>query len=93
MSKLTKTDVIAKLADVTGTSKAQAENFLNSFMELVTNTVKVGDEITLTGFGTFRRTRRNERQGVNPKTGAKITIPASFSVNFKVGKKLKDAVN
>lgn len=93
MTKLTKTDVIAKLAESTKTTKTQSEVFLNAFMELITETVKNGGEIALTGFGSFRRTKRNERMGVNPKTGAKITIPESYSVNFKVGKKLKESVN
>lgn len=93
MTKLTKTDVVAKLAAAMGSTKTQAEEFLTAFIDLVTETVSNGDEITLTGFGAYRRTKRNTRQGINPKTGQPITIPESYSVNFKVGKKLKDAVN
>jgi DNA-binding protein HU-beta len=93
MTKLTKTDVIAQLAAATQSSKTQAEQFLNAFIDLITETVKKGEQVALTGFGSFTRTKRNKRQGINPKTGKAITIPESYSVNFKVGKKLKESVN
>jgi len=52
-----------------------------------------GESIPLVGFGTFSVASRAARTGKNPQTGAAIQIPASKTVKFKVGSKLKDAVN
>ena len=56
-------------------------------------TLKKGDKITLTGFGTFGTSKRAARNGRNPRTGETVKIPARKAVTFKVGSKLKDAVN
>jgi DNA-binding protein HU-beta len=91
-NKVTKTQLIAQLADKNGISQAQAEKFLNSFVSVVTSDLVSGKEVTITGFGTFKKTTRKARKGVNPKTGESISIPASTTVSFKTGKTLKDAV-
>jgi len=91
-TKVTKTALIAKIADKLEVSQSQSEKFLNTFIEVVTENLKVGNEITITGFGTFKRTTRKARKGVNPKTGAPMDIAASTSVSFKTGKTLKEAV-
>ena len=92
-NKITKTDVIAKVADQTGLSKTQVEKVLSELIDLVTTSVKKDVDVVLTGFGTFKKTKRAAREGRNPQTGAAIKIKASSSVGFKVGKALKDAVN
>jgi DNA-binding protein HU-beta len=91
-TKVTKTALIAKIADKLEVSQSQSEKFLNTFIEVVTENLKAGNEITITGFGTFKRTTRKARKGVNPKTGAPMDIAASTSVSFKTGKTLKEAV-
>ncbi|PIZ26843.1 MAG: DNA-binding protein HU, partial [Chloroflexi bacterium CG_4_10_14_0_8_um_filter_46_9] len=58
----------------------------------VTKTLKKGEEVVLTGFGTFSAKQRAARQGVNPRTGEKIQIPAVTVPKFKAGKALKDAL-
>ena len=66
---------------------------LGAFEEVVTDTLKAGGEVTLTGFGTFMSKRREARMGVNPqKPGEKIQIPAVTVPKFKAGKSLKDAL-
>jgi len=55
--------------------------------------LKAGDEVRLVGFGTFLVSSREASEGRNPRTGAKIAIPASKQPKFKAGKGLKDAVN
>lgn len=78
---------------VPGTTKKQAEDFLNAFVDTVTSTLKSGGEITLTGFGIFLAKRREARLGVNPqKPGEKIQIPAVTVPKFRAGKALKDAL-
>ena len=92
MTKLTKKDLVAELAQMLDLPMTQAEKFLNAYIETVTSNLKKGNEITLTGFGTFKQSKRSARKGRNPQTGAEINIPASTSVKFVVGKTLKDAV-
>jgi DNA-binding protein HU-beta len=91
-SKVTKTQLISELAESNQISNANAERFLNSFIEIVTNNLKKGNEVAITGFGTFKKTKRKARKGVNPKTRESINIPASTTVSFKTGKTLKDSV-
>ena len=89
---MTKADLVGKIADDAGITKAVAEKALNSFVAAVTDALAGGDKVTLVGFGTFDVAERTQREGRNPRTGETITIPASKVVRFKVGNKLKDAV-
>jgi DNA-binding protein HU-beta len=90
--KLNRTEFIEELSIKLGVSKSQVEKFMNGFIDLVTEKLTSGFDVNLTGFGLFRVTTRQARQGINPKTGQKMSIPASKSVGFKVGKTLKEAV-
>ena len=64
-----------------------------AFVETVTEAMKKGDKVSLVGFGTFEKTKREAREGINPATKQKIKIAASYSPKFKAGKALKDAMN
>ncbi len=88
-----KTDLISAIADAADLSKADAGRALDAFINVVTKSLKAGDSVTLTGFGTFDVRKRAARQGRNPQTGATIKIKASKIPGFKAGKALKDAVN
>ncbi len=88
-----KNDIIAAIADAADLSKADAGRALDAFIAVVTKSLKAGDSVTLTGFGTFDVRKRAARQGRNPQTGATIKIKASKNPGFKAGKALKDAVN
>ncbi len=90
---MTKSDLIDKIAAKAGRTKADAEHFLNATLETMQDVLSEGDSIPLVGFGTFSVAERAARTGKNPQTGASIQIPASKTVKFKVGSKLKDAVN
>ncbi|WP_027183389.1 HU family DNA-binding protein [Desulfovibrio inopinatus] len=89
---MTKADLVGKIADKAGLSKASAERSLNAFIESVENTLVTDGKLTLTGFGTFLVDERQARTGRNPRTGEEIQIPASKVVKFRPGKLLKDAV-
>jgi len=65
---------------------------LDELMLTVTETAAAGDEIRLTGFGTFGRRRRGERKGRNPKTGEIMMIPAKYAPYFKPGERFARAV-
>lgn len=73
-------------------TKSQAEAVVDAVIDTITKTLSSGEEVALTGFGTFKVTRRSARTGVNPRTGEKIQIAAKTVPKFSAGKSLKDAV-
>jgi DNA-binding protein HU-beta len=89
---MNKTEFIAAIAAKAGSSKKDAEKFVNASAEVIAKTLKKGDKITLVGFGTYKVSKRAARTGKNPQTGAKIKIPATKVPSFKAGKALKEAV-
>lgn len=74
-------------------TKADAEKALNWVLESVISATKHHHSINITGFGSFGIQSRKAREGRNPKTGAKMTIPAYTQPVFKAGSKLKEACN
>jgi DNA-binding protein HU-beta len=89
---MTKAEVVAKIANENGITKAQAEKAVDGFVSAVSDALAAGDKITLVGFGTFSVGERAQREGRNPRTGEKIKIPASKVVKFKAGKTLSEKV-
>jgi DNA-binding protein HU-beta len=90
---MSKQDLIATLADAAGITKRAASLALEAFTGTVTKELKRGNSITITGFGTFRVSKRAARTGVNPRNPSeRISIPAMKVPSFKAGKTLKDAV-
>lgn len=87
---MTKTELVAKIAEDAGLTKVQAEKALNSFIATTTATLKAGDKIGLVGFGTFSAVTRAARTGRNPQTGKSIKIEAKTNGKFTPGKSLKD---
>ena len=65
---------------------------MDGFVSAVSDALATGDKITLVGFGTFSVGERSQREGRNPRTGEKISIPASKVVKFKAGKTLSEKV-
>ena len=90
---MTKLEFIDAIAAKSGLTKADSSRAVESFISVVTETLKKGDKITLTGFGTFGVSKRAARDGRNPRTGEVVKIPARNSVSFKAGSKLKDSIN
>ena len=72
--------------------KAQAQRAVEAVFDTITKTLSRGEDVTVTGFGTFRVAKRAAREGRNPKTGEKIHIAASVKPKFRAGKALKEAV-
>ena len=89
---MTKDELAEKLSSACD-SKKQAGDVVDAFVNTVTETLAAGDEIRLTGFGTFTISHRKARAGVNPRTGEKLQIPARKAPVFRAGKALKEAVN
>ncbi len=90
---MNKAQLIEAVSIKAGVSRKEAEDVLEAFEKLVIERLKSGQELTLTGFGTFSARERKERQGVNPQNPSeKITIPTVIVPKFKAGKTLKDAL-
>ncbi len=90
---MNKSDLIAAIADKTGTTKKSAEASLNAMTEVITDALVKGDKVQLVGFGSFEVRKRAARKGRNPQTKEEIKIPASKAPVFKAGKALKELVN
>lgn len=80
------------LADKLNITKKEAAAFVDAFIEIITNTLRKGDKVNITGFGIFKVSDRKAREGINPRTGEKIHIPASKKPRFTPGKVLKEAI-
>ncbi len=89
---MNKSEIIDVISSKTGLTKKDTDLVIQSFVEVVTNTLVKGEEVVLTGFGTFSITERQARTGVNPRTLEKIQIAATKTPKFKAGAKLKEAV-
>lgn len=82
---MNKSDLIAKIAEGSGLSKADAKKALDATLEAIIGALKADDKVSLIGFGTFSTNVRPERQGINPATKETITIAAKKVVKFKPG--------
>ena len=89
---MTKAELVGFMAKKAGIAKGKAEASLNAFIDAVSGTLKKGNKIALTGFGTFSVSNRKARMGRNPQTGAAIKIKATKVPKFTAGKSLKEAV-
>jgi len=90
---MNKEDLVKHLTVAMGIGKTEAEKTVDAVLSAITDTLKSGSEVRLTGFGTFVVASRAARDGRNPRTGEIIKIPGSKAVRFRPGKGLKDAVN
>lgn len=90
---MNKAALIEAVASKTNTTRKQAEEILDSYLDTITETLKKGDEVTLTGFGTFSAKTRHARKGVNPQKPSEIIdIPEVTVPKFKAGSGLKTAL-
>ncbi|MBQ3565154.1 MAG: HU family DNA-binding protein [Alphaproteobacteria bacterium] len=89
---MNKAELVKAISEKSDLTAKNAEKFLDSFVEIIVDTVKKGEEVNLISFGSFFVTDREERTGRNFRTGTPIHIPASKAVRFKAGKGLRDCV-
>lgn len=88
-----KQDVVTALASKLQVTKPEAEKVLDGFLEVILESLRAGQEVSMSGFGVFTVSERHARMGVNPRSPSeKIHIPATKVVKFRAGKGLKDAV-
>jgi len=93
---MNKSDLVTALANRTGINKADAAKAVDAMFDpesgLITQALREGDKVQITGFGTFETRQRKARTGRNPRTGTEIRIGPTVSASFRPGKALKDAV-
>jgi len=87
-----KSDLIRVVAEKTGLRQTQVTPVVNALFQTIQDALARGEQVSIAGFGTFRVSERSAREGRNPQTGSKITIPARKSPSFRPGTQLKRAV-
>ena len=89
---VSKGQLVDALTESTGLGKKDVKAVVDGVFDHISEHLKRGDKVQVTGFGSFEVRERKARQGVNPSTGDKIDIAASKSPAFKAGKSLRDSV-
>ncbi len=89
---MTKADIVARIAQDTGMTKADTSEVLDAILEAISAAMERGEKIEMRGFGIFKVEERKPRVARNPKTGQEIRIPARTVPVFKPSDHLKDRV-
>lgn len=90
---MTKADLIEEVSRVVEMTRKESEVIVEAIFDSVVRSLRDGDKIEIRGFGSFRTRERRPRVGRNPKTGARVEVPAKRIPYFKPSKELKDLVN
>ena len=90
---MNKAELIDAVAAESGLSKNEAGGAVESVFNIIGSQLRLGNSVSVVGFGQFSVSNRAARTGRNPRTGEEIAIAASRAPKFKAGKQLKDAVN
>ena len=90
---MNRNELVEAVSERTGLARSDAAQAIEAVLAAITEAMRVGDTVTLSGFGSFVAKSRAARTGRNPRTGEAIAIPASRAPAFKAGKGLKDALN
>jgi len=90
---MTKADLIEEVARVVEFTRKESEVIVEAIFDSIVKSLKENDKIEIRGFGSFRTRQRQSRIGRNPKTGARVEVPAKRIPYFKPSKELKDLVN
>lgn len=85
-------DIVEKVAQTINCTKADAERAVEAMIDMITQTLKSGGEVSVAGLGIFEAKMRQGRMGRNPRTGASIQIKAMRVPKFRASKTLKDAL-
>ena len=89
---MTKSEFVDRVAESAGLDRKDAAAAVDSALSVIAEELAQGSEVTLTGFGKFHVAERGARQGVNPRTGEAMRIPATRIPRFTAGSALKKAV-
>ncbi len=90
---MTKADIIEKVADTIGYSKKESAELVEAVFSLVKSTLESGENLKISGFGSFIVKQKADRRGRNPQTGETITIEARRILTFKPSTVLRQSIN
>jgi integration host factor subunit beta len=90
---MTKADLIEEVSRLAELTRKDSEIIVETIFDSVVRSLRSGDKIEIRGFGSFRTRQRKPRVGRNPKTGARVEVPAKKIPYFKPSKELKDVIN
>ncbi len=90
---MTKADLIEEISRTAEMSRKDSELIVETGFDSIIRSLRAGQKIEIRGFGSFRTRERKSRVGRNPKTGARVEVPAKKIPYFKPSKELKDVVN
>ncbi len=89
---MNKSELINSLSEETTFSKKDVARVLDSLIRIIERTLRRGDKVSITGFGTYWVSKRPARKGINPSTKQRIDLPAVTVPRFKAGKHLRELV-
>ncbi|MBD0291784.1 MAG: HU family DNA-binding protein [Thermoleophilia bacterium] len=89
---LTKSQFVDRVASKSGLSRKDAGKAVDAFLDSIQESLSQGEAVSFTGFGKFSAQQRGARQGVNPRTGERVTIEAATVPKFSAGSQLKSAL-
>ena len=90
---ITKANLVEKISNRLGLSKADSQNLVENFFEILSNSLESGEDVKISGFGTFKLKKKNTRPGRNPMTGEVIPVTARTIVKFSASSKFKSMVH
>src|SRR3977135_2574568 len=90
---MTKADLIEEVSSLAEVTRKDGEVIVETIFDSIVRSLRAGDKIEIRGFGSFRTRQRKPRVGRNPKTGARVEVPAKKIPYFKPSKELKDVIN
>jgi integration host factor subunit beta len=91
---MTKSELIETIAfKQTQLAQKDVDLAVKNIIDYMSQSLEKGERIEVRGFGSFSLHHRKKRLGRNPKTGAKVSLPAKYVPHFKPGKDLRDRVN
>ena len=90
---ITKANLVEKISNRLGLSKAESQNLVENFFEILSNSLENGEDVKISGFGTFKLKKKNTRPGRNPMTGEVIPVSARTIVKFSASSKFKTMVH
>lgn len=90
---MTKSELIKNIYRRNNFNFVDIENIVNEVLTEITTGLETDGKVVLTGFGTFEKYYQEGYNGINPSTGAKLSIEGNYKIRFSSSKKLKDLIN
>ncbi|MCD6269834.1 MAG: integration host factor subunit alpha [Deltaproteobacteria bacterium] len=90
---MTKADMVGLVYERIGVSKREAASMVESIFDIIKESLEKGENVKISGFGSFNLREKKPRRGRNPQTGEEITISARRVLSFKSSNVLRDQLN